>query len=107
VKILAGGRGDVFSTADMASAYVDLVTSSLDADTIDQPDIKYIVKHIGLEDFGAAEGRYLFIEEIEKRTVYHLTKHPRFPLRQKQENRKSDRIMPVTPLLSFFFDRLE
>ncbi len=53
------GSDSTFSSADMARAYVDLVTSSLDSDAIEHPDIRYIVKHIESEDFDAAERRCL------------------------------------------------
>jgi Tfp pilus assembly protein PilF len=47
------------STTEQINAYVDLISSSLDADTIEQPDFRYIVAHIGREDFAAAERRCL------------------------------------------------
>lgn len=47
------------STAEMISAYVDLIASSLDSDTIELPDLRYIVQHISREDFAAAERRCL------------------------------------------------
>jgi Tfp pilus assembly protein PilF len=59
MKIRERYRDSMISTADMARLYVDLVTSSLDTDIIEQPDIKYIVQRIGREDFAAAERRCL------------------------------------------------
>jgi len=47
------------STTEDVSAYVDLLTASLDDETLAQSDIKYIVHHIGCEDFEDAKRRCL------------------------------------------------
>jgi Tfp pilus assembly protein PilF len=47
------------STSEMINVYLDLIAASLDPDTIEQSDFKYIAEHIGREDFAAAERRCL------------------------------------------------
>ena len=47
------------STSEAINAYIDLLSSSIDTETINQPDFKYIVHHIGREDFEDAKQRCL------------------------------------------------
>lgn len=47
------------STTEKINAYIDLLSSSIDAETINQPDFKYIVHKIGREDFEDAKRRCL------------------------------------------------
>ncbi|MHA1929191.1 MAG: tetratricopeptide repeat protein, partial [Candidatus Thorarchaeota archaeon] len=47
------------SKTDKINAYIDLISSSLDTDTLNQPDFKYIVHKISREDFEDAKRRCL------------------------------------------------
>ena len=47
------------STTEMVSVYIDLLSSSIDAESLQHPDIRYIMHHLGREDFKTAEQRCL------------------------------------------------
>lgn len=51
---------------------------------------------------------HVYVEEIKERVVYHLMKHPQYPLRSEQEDRPGTRkIQAATLPLSFFIEGLE
>ncbi len=65
------------SKTDKINAYIELISSSLDADTIKQPDFKYIINHIGRENFEDAKRRCLLRienhdDEVLSWTLYGL-----------------------------------
>jgi len=47
------------SISEIISMYIDLVASSVDSETLEHPDIRYIMHQLSREDFKAAEDRCL------------------------------------------------
>lgn len=54
-----GEGSNMASKFDLVNVYIKLLSTSIDSDTLNQSDIKYIVHHIGRDDFEDAKQRCL------------------------------------------------
>lgn len=59
VEMQRGGGNSMPSTSEMISVYLELISSSVDSETMQHPDIRYITHQLSREDFEAAEDRCL------------------------------------------------
>lgn len=50
---------------------------------------------------------HVYVEETAERIIYHLLKHPMYPVRREQEDKPDRRVLAYTPPLSFFLDGLD